>query len=103
MRFKLSPFITGFYKLPALKARPDGKRENVYYVFDAGVEYDTEDFIKDTPNIVSLLDGRKHGIPYTRANLDALKSSGAEYSTKGCKSCGGAITQINVKVFVEVE
>lgn len=103
MKFKLNPFIELPYSLPAYQLKSDGTRKAVRYIIRPDETYNTDDYIDLTPNIVEMVKDRITFVPYSQSTIDELKQMGSEYSLEGCKSCGGKITQIKVKVFEVIE
>lgn len=99
MRFKLNPYIETTYFLPAIELLPNGNRKRIRYSILPNEEYETADFISKTPNFESLIQNQITFIPYSAKTIKQLDSMGADYSLQGCKSCGGRITQIKLKVF----
>lgn len=102
MKFRLNPFIEATYKLNAV-ADNGGKLKRVTYPIKPNATYDTADFIEATPNIEVLVKNTVSFIPYKDATVKQLKELDAPYTLKGCKACGGRITQIKLYVFEVLE
>lgn len=99
MEFKLNPYIRITYFLNAVALNEKGQRERVRYPFEPNQVYNTDDFINKTPNIIDLVEHTISFIPYSTSIVKELQAMNASYTTEGCKSCGGKITQIKLQVF----
>lgn len=100
MKFRLNKYIKAPYLLNVIEVDGDS-RTRKRYSFEPNTLYDTQD-LKKVPNILTLIDSTLSWIVYKPEALEEIKKLGASYSLEGCKSCGGRLTRIKLKVFEEV-
>lgn len=104
MKFKLNPYIESTYHLPAVRLNSDGTKKMIHYSLEPNKVYESTDYEKATPNSNQLIQNQVTYIPYSVQTKTLLEKLTAPYEIDaGCKSCGGKISQIKLKTFVEVE